>query len=51
MEKAKKDKKEDYIHIRIDSQTKALIEKAAQEDGRSLSNYLIRTVLEKLKGH
>jgi Protein of unknown function (DUF1778). len=50
MEKEKKAKTKDvYAHIRINSETKAILEEAARKDGRSLSNYLIMAALEKSK--
>ena len=39
----------DFIKIRIDSELKDKIKQAAEKDGRSMSNFIIQTVKEKIE--
>ncbi len=40
---------DDYIKIRISSELKEKIKQAAEKDGRSMSNFIIQTVRDKLE--
>ena len=41
--------KTERIHLRVDPETKALIAKLAEDDGRSISNYILALIAKDAK--